>query len=727
MIQATKDKQLADREFAAFTDKVTSVIDAGNAAEVERTVAEFIATEPPAGQQRLAQALLCSARGEYGQAVSLFGESRELLEPDEYPVVDSIYTLAFVNAQLFLPPRTRPAGAIGHRFYKSNIAALREVDAELADEIQSSAWDDRLVLLELWGGLSFAPTGETSLLLLSDAIREQLEKQVKSRNAIGFGGIGTGQELRYCLDHQVNILHGMARPHYLFEPDLCRLRAMMHLFDFSSFLHDRELIIFGGTTMSERIKDIFGGFRYNEPAMLIGDLDVIRQHYEPIIADIHASVPEDDVRRYYSGEEFRKRQRAIVDGEIMPRVLVCTCRWTTFLQYCAADFEKAFAMLGCETYYLIEENNAQTTLPALQWKIMHEFRPDVVFMVSHARPTRSFTPPELPVIGYIQDKCGPVARLSDLAEHISDQDLFVCMMEHFRDYLVEKSVPKQQCFIMPIPADETMFVPLPADHPDALRFDVDVAFVKHGHAHVEEMMRAFEHSHIDHIEHKHLRNCIRQAFTYLYENTCLSDDRCHYEGQMLRYITDRLTGPVDEKLRHGLSQLVSEFYITVYSSFWRCRFLEALDAAGVELALYGNGWDKHDRLAHLGRGPVARDSELNLVYNFSRINLSINQGTTMHQRLSECGLAGGFMMVADHDENDDWGPARPYFAADTEAIYFGTPKDLVEKCRFYLSHEDERNEIASNMHQRAVKERTCRAGAEAVLARWRELLGRTLS
>ncbi|MCP4710796.1 MAG: glycosyltransferase family 1 protein, partial [Planctomycetes bacterium] len=171
---------------------------------------------------------------------------------------------------------------------------------------------------------------------------------------------------------------------------------------------------------------------------------------------------------------------------------------------------------------------------------------------------------------------------------------------------------------------------------------------------------------------------------------------------------------------------VTTFYITVYILACRSGYLEALDTAGFDLSIYGNGWGEHQRLQHRSRGPVTRDGTLNLVYNRSRINLSINPALTMHQRLSECGLAGGFMMVLDHPEEKDWMPVREYFEEGKEIVLFKDRKDMIEKCRYYLAHEEERLEIAHNMHERALRERTSRMGAEAILDYWRVLLSKTL-
>ena len=52
------------------------------------------------------------------------------------------------------------------------------------------------------------------------------------------------------------------------------------------------------------------------------------------------------------------------------------------------------------------------------------------------------------------------------------------------------------------------------------------------------------------------------------------------------------------------------------------------------------------------------------------------------------------MLDADHPAEKDWESVRPYFVPGKEIILFDTAKDLVDKCRYYLAHPEERKEIA---------------------------------
>ena len=65
--------------------------------------------------------------------------------------------------------------------------------------------------------------------------------------------------------------------------------------------------------------------------------------------------------------------------------------------------------------------------------------------------------------------------------------------------------------------------------------------------------------------------------------------------------------------------------------------------------------------------------------------INFDQQTTRSVEIPACG---GFMMAERTQEH------LAMFEADKEAVYFSSNEELLEKCRYYLTHEDERNNIA---------------------------------
>ncbi|KPK76273.1 MAG: hypothetical protein AMJ79_07270 [Phycisphaerae bacterium SM23_30] len=714
-------------DFAALTDRLQALPDQASPDQIETTIAHYARTCANRAHAFLLQGVLHYLKKQYAQTIQLMHQARDLLTEDEHPAPSSIYSEVFINSQWLLPRRQRPAAARAYGYYKKNIDALRRQDAALAHQVQAAEWPGDFVVLDFWGGLHLFNSSENILLVMDGALKKSLAPVIGRRDPLTFGGVGTGQELRYCLNHQVNLLHGMTRPHYLFEADPAQIKLLLHLDDFSRPFATEELIIFGGAELKKRLRQIFQTLRYISPNVIIGNANLVQPHLENIRQYCAGPVSAPKVQDYYNAEEFMRRRQGIAAGEIAPRILVCTCRWTTFLKYCAADFEKSFNRLGCDTLYFIEENDVQSLTAALHWQGIDQFKPDAVFLVSHARPTLPYLPEPLAFISFIQDKCGPLETHANLADKVQPHDLFVCATDQYRHWLIKKQVAPAQTCVFPVPADDDVFFPL--DEPAHPRYVADVGFVKHGGPEFEKAFENFQkelqtppHAHR---ENNAALNVIRAGFDDLYRQFCRGDlDQPHYDDEMTEFMLERVR-PANDQARHLLDRLIWLFYCGVYSNAWRYHFLEELDKAGIPPALYGNNWDQHARLKHLGRGPVDHGPELNQVYNFNKISLSINHFVTMNQRVSECTLAGGFIMIASHRPGKDGIDARNYYRQNDQIILFHSAADLIDKCRYYLEHPDQRNRIAQNARRRARKEMTVNAAAQKMLQQWRRLLQQT--
>ena len=710
--------------FSQITESIQTLLKQAQLDQIHSTIDEFVQLSKDLDQNDLVQGLSHFLRQDFPAAIASFLQAAEKLSDDQIPEADSLYSKAFIQAQLSLDRRRRPATEIAYRLFRQNLTALAQVNPELAEQVRASSWPNELVVVNYWSGLHLYSLTDQKLWLLNEQARQGVINHRKSRKPIALGGILSGQEAGFCLDHQYHGQLGTKRAHYLFEPDLSKLRAQLHLRDFSSFLPSCELMIFAGDSIEQQIDEVFGTLLYVLPDMVIDAQGMMEEYCKRIKAIFHNPDSKAQMADYFASEVFKGRQKAIARGEIQPRIFIITSRWTTFLKHCAADFYNAFERLGCECNLFIEENDVQVTLYVAYLKILMEFKPDAVMLFSHSRPSAKYFPRELPIIGYMQDKCCDIWDLpdEDLRGHVSEQDLLVCLQTDFEEYFRQRRIPAGQTFVMPIPADEKMFYPLEVDDGLLEKYGCDISYVKHGHADTDKLLEQWlQRSGVTN-KSDQLQILFMNFLLDIYEEIISDLSRPWDEREMHHRADEQFAKLVNPGSYHNMHRNVTKFAEMALPACHRRYYVEGLSESKMSFRLYGGQWSEDRFFGKYAAGPVERGAELNAVYNFSKINLHLQPYITMHQRLAECGLAGGFMMVADLPEEQDRLPARQYFEPGKEIVLFMTKEDLVDKCRYYLEHEDERCQIAANMHRRALQEQTTEAGAKMILEKWRQLL-----
>ncbi len=419
-----------------------------------------------------------------------------MLTPKSYPSLNTFYSQAYLKAQLALPPQQRPAVIQGEKNLQTNLDALAAIDPPTAAIIQAANWPKDLLLVQYWEGLCLFSVTQGKVFTLEPDVEEQLTPLFGKREHSAFRSPPAYPALCYLLAHPYQGIHGMARAHYLVEDNPEYVKAFLHLRHFAERVRRRELIIFTGGQTRQNWEEHFQTLRYVPPLTHLDSTGKLAG----VIADTHKlfiiETVQQQVQEYYASAEFRRRREDIIAGRLQPRILIETSRWTTFLQYSSADFQRAFEALGCETRLIKEENDAQTLTLPFRLQTLADFQPDALFLVSHARPTVPFYPRQLSIISHIQDKCGPLLGYNDLRDHITNTDMLACVSREHQRFILHKNVPLNQTLIMPIPADEKHFYPLPADHPLAGRFSADISFVKHADGEKQQVFEQFLAHHL---------------------------------------------------------------------------------------------------------------------------------------------------------------------------------------------------------------------------------------
>lgn len=138
--------------------------------------------------------------------------------------------------------------------------------------------------------------------------------------------------------------------------------------------------------------------------------------------------------------------------------------------------------------------------------------------------------------------------------------------------------------------------------------------------------------------------------------------------------------------------------------------------AGLEI--YGEGWSGLNAAIKIGDRRIT-SAERRLIYANSKINLNLHSshhgepdwnGEFVNPRAFEIAGLGGFQLT-------DARELLPlHFDLKNEIPIFKSPSSMVDAIKYYMSHESERNEMASNARARVLKEHTYRHRAMEILS-----------
>lgn len=138
-----------------------------------------------------------------------------------------------------------------------------------------------------------------------------------------------------------------------------------------------------------------------------------------------------------------------------------------------------------------------------------------------------------------------------------------------------------------------------------------------------------------------------------------------------------------------------------------------------KIKIWGGQWQKatSSHLVNAIQGYEVLGDLFAVAMQASKINLGIlheqvkgaSSGDLITARTFHIPACGGFML---HERNEE---SVQYFQEDVECAFFETETEMIEKVSFYLSHNQERNQIREAGRERAWKEHSLTNRAQQVL------------
>ena len=344
-------------------------------------------------------------------------------------------------------------------------------------------------------------------------------------------------------------------------------------------------------------------------------------------------------------------ERALAPSSSEPlRVLIPTCRFTTYIQHAAEGLAQSCRALGWRAELLIEPDDASQLSALAYWRAAERLDPDLIVLINYPRAVRPEAfPRDVPFVCWIQDRMPRLFGRS-IGESQAPLD-FLCGLlppPLFGSYLY----PRERALAAPVLPSERTFHDAPIDQARAERVACDVAAVTN-HAETPDAMH-------DRLVAEQAASCARsgEVLTRLRAVVDRAADIATRE-RCTRMLVDAareaLVGAGLPSSADAPNRVVEHYARPLLDRTIRHRALgwtaELCERHAWRFHLYGRGWDQHPTLARYAMGPVRHGEDLRACYAAARCHLHIAASSLVHQRVMECALAGGLPLAHLLEEN----------------------------------------------------------------------------
>lgn len=489
-----------------------------------------------------------------------------------------------------------------------------------------------------------------------------IDAAYRGGKALGLAGMGDGYLISHLAQNPPELILGRQQAIVMIEPDPHLVLACLMIHDFTGPagpIEQQRISWYVGRSWLMQFRDEFFGdlFKMYPGVTIRTGLQSVAIEREldqflKDIADLDKQFVE-ETQPYYA--RVTRDQLVSLMGNHpprAPRVLVLTTRFSTVLQYSAADTADAFRKMGWDAQLLIEPTPWHGLNRIAMRQAVAKFKPDLVFQIDHLRSEYGeLFPANLPAVCWVQDHLPNLMNASAGAS-VSPRD-FV-LLESPRMYHEKFGYPLRQCIYL----NKATRVP---QAPDKWDQDGDtMVFVSNCSHDPQELAEKL----INRIEQKPIAELVRHFTTETIAR--------YAQGECIQTIPDLDAALEKVEQQYGIragtreqrDSLIQALWHPFNDTLYRQQALRWAAAAaqelGATLGLYGNGWEKNAEFSRHARGYAKYGDELEALTRQTKINLHIVPFGYLHQRILDGLVCGGFFMIRDHPVN--------HFAAELVAF-----------------------------------------------------------
>lgn len=549
-----------------------------------------------------------------------------------------------------------------HRNLCRNLASLKQHRPEIYRVIAGADVADAYRVHATPKGITtIATMRDGKLVLLSGGddpvaggvkLCEQLKPQFQSGAAIALLSIGDGYALRAITEASKPLFLGRRQLIVLIEPDPRLVLACMLIHDLTGPdgpIERDHVMWYVGEHWAEQFKLAMLTDRYLAfPQVTIkAGLDpkpleaVLQQTLETLLK--HDAAANQDIQRHYGQLDADHFAQAIA-GKLSraPRALLVTTRFSTVLQYSTCDTADALRQLGWEAQVLIEPSTHHALTRVGMRRTLAEFKPDLIFQIDHNRFEHGdLFPSNIPFVNWIQDLL-PHLMTDQTGRKLTQRD-FV-LTPSLQRWVNDYAYPARQCL------EFRKLTRLPTRPISWKSRGNQVAYVSNWSQKPEQIRDELTRGATGKAREVFDLACERMIAIYM------SGAALPTQGDVRRLLIDvmrQLEVAGDESL---IRQTTTRLFDRMNNLLFRQQGLRwarrACESLGLELQIFGNGWDANPEFAAFAQGPIGYGEALEELTRAAGINLVLEPFVSIaHQRLLDALAAGGFCLIRHNPAN----------------------------------------------------------------------------
>ena len=591
--------------------------------------------------------------------------------------------------------------------FEANIAALRNVDGDLAVCLASQAIEPAVVAAGRDGATTFripGPEGtsrwfgRTSMPTVSgSALIEQFNC---GEGNPALPGVGQGIEAELLVEKLP-----VHRAVFVVEFDPWILSLALRVHDFADAIRvGRIVLICAGGGPDARSPEALGQrlaqFLIAEPGYVIPDRLLSWPWMEPGDVDPFRTVLQHGGERAVCGrsETFgpiearltaRDRAAAPSNGDDV-KVVGLALAPSPGLTQCVRALAEAAERIGIDWRDCLADNPVRgCTLAHL--KRVDEHEPALAVAFDHVRkdlPT--VFPVDLPLVTWFDT---PTLVCEALRDRLGDRDRLCPSSSHLAGQLTAIGVPGERIRVVPLFATGPASDALRVNEAVAQRYRCDVAVFADGADLTPGTWGLKLESH-ERLYHALVDRLTREGHRF----------HAHLADPVLTQVESKLKLTLQDDgvravMRRQIEQVIGPTLI-------RLAVVRELTAASLDVRLYGTGWETHESVKSLWHGALADADEMHQALAGARLVVHIDPSGQVSREVFEAAAANRPVLARSHPYDERPGGLATLFEIGSEVLTYSVPREAAALAAHLIGDPDAALQIAAAANARVRADHT---------------------